>query len=105
MGSVPVQTERGSMPGDTQHRSRTWTSGMWMALFLAWFGGLWVPANHLAAQVGPSPDPTPLVIVLTRLDRGDVAAAERLMSENLPVTKQRLEAVIAEFDEKFDELG
>lgn len=59
----------------------------------------------LKAQVGPSSDPVPLVIILTRLDKGDVAGAERLMSDNLPVMKQRLEEVIKGFDEKFDELG
>ena len=57
------------------------------------------------AQVPPAPDPTPLSLVLLRLDAGDVAAAERLLGENMPVTKQRLEEKIAEFDQKFDELG
>ena len=59
----------------------------------------------LAAQAGPSPDPAPLVIILMRLERGDVAGAERLMRDNLPVTKSRLEAVLPEIDRKFDEAG
>ncbi|MBI4465645.1 MAG: tetratricopeptide repeat protein [Acidobacteria bacterium] len=62
-------------------------------------------AGLLNAQATPSADPTPLVIILARLDRGDVAGAERLMSENLPVTKRRLEDIVAEIDQKFDELG
>ena len=57
------------------------------------------------AQIPPAPDPTPLSLVLLRLDAGDVAAAERILGENMPVTKQRLEEKIAEFDQKFDELG
>jgi tetratricopeptide (TPR) repeat protein len=58
-----------------------------------------------AAQAGPSPDPAPLVIILMRLERGDAAGAERLMRDNLPVTKGRLEAVLPEIDRKFDEAG
>jgi len=46
-----------------------------------------------------------LIIILTRLDKGDVAGAERLMKDNLPVMKRRLEEVVAGFDQKFDELG
>jgi tetratricopeptide (TPR) repeat protein len=46
-----------------------------------------------------------LSLILVRLDAGDVAGAERLLGENMPVTKRRLEEKIAEFDQKFDELG
>ncbi len=59
----------------------------------------------LAAQTPPSSDPAPLAIVLTRLDRGDTEGAARLLKENLPVTKSRLEAVLQEIDRKFDEAG
>lgn len=57
------------------------------------------------AQVPPAPDPTPLSLIVVRLDAGDVAGARRLLSENLPVTKRRLEEKLTEFDQKFDELG
>lgn len=62
------------------------------------------PCRSLA-QVPPAPDPTPLSLILVRLEAGDTAAAERLLSENLPVQKRRLEEKITEFDQKFDELG
>jgi tetratricopeptide (TPR) repeat protein len=42
---------------------------------------------------------------MTRLDRGDEAGAERLMRDNLAVTKRRMEARLAQLDEKFDEAG
>ena len=73
-------------------------------LLVVVFGTLAIPRLS-PAQVPPAPDPTPLSLIVLRLDEGDVAAAERLLGENMPVTKQRLEDKIAEFDEKFDELG
>jgi len=57
------------------------------------------------AQVPPAPDPTPLSLIVVRLDAGDMAGARRLLSENLPVQKRRLEEKLTEFDQKFDELG
>jgi len=62
-------------------------------------------SQRLSAQAGPSGDPAPLALIMTRIDKGDQAGAERLMKDNLPVTKQRLERMIADFDEKFDEAG
>ena len=73
------------------------------ALFLAALLGIAPP--RLNAQVGPSSDPVPLIIILTRLDKNDEPGAERLMKDNLPVMKKRLEETIAAWDEKFDELG
>jgi len=61
--------------------------------------------QFLNAQVTPSTDPVPLIIIRARLDKGDTAGAERLMRDNLPVMKKRLEEMIAGFDQKFDELG
>lgn len=62
-------------------------------------------AALLAAQIPPSNDPAPLAIVLTRLERGDTEGAARLLKENLPVTRSRLEGVLEEIDRKFDEAG
>ena len=76
-------------------------------LFLSWCVGYspgW-NSNFLKAQVTPSSDPVPLMIMLTKLDQDDVAGAERLMGENLEVVKQRLEGVLGELDQKFDHLG
>ncbi len=76
-------------------------------LFLSWCVGYspgW-NSNFLEAQITPSSDPVPLMIMLTKLDQNDVAGAERLMGENLEVVKQRLEGVLGELDQKFDHLG
>ena len=77
------------------------------ALLLTWcvaYPSGW-QSGLLEAQVTPSSDPVPLMILLTKLDQGDVAGAERLMGENLEVVKQRLEGVLGELDNKFDQLG
>ncbi len=76
-------------------------------LFLSWCVGYSPGWNSglLEAQVTPSSDPVPLMILLTKLDQGDVAGAERLMGENLEVMKQRLEGVLGELDQEFDHLG
>ena len=68
-------------------------------------GAVGIGVSKLSAQLAPSPDPVPLVIILARLDKGDMAGAERLMSDNLPVMKRRLEETLAGFDQKFDDLG
>ena len=59
----------------------------------------------LEAQVTPSSDPVPLMILLTKMEQGDVAGTERLMAENLEVMKQRLEEVLGQLDQQFDHLG
>ncbi len=59
----------------------------------------------LEAQAPPSSDPVPLMILMTKMDQGDVAGTERLMGENLEVVKQRLEGVLEELDDQFDQLG
>lgn len=87
-------------------RPLRWRStGTRVASVLSGFILLVASSPRLAAQAPPSPDPTPLSLILLRLDRGEVASAERLLRENLPVMKRRLEDKIAEFDAKFDELG
>ena len=73
--------------------------------FLSWFCLLFVNPSSLTAQAAPSSDPTPLALVLLRLERGDREGAARLLGENLPVTKSRLESVLGEVDRKFDEAG
>ena len=82
-------------------------AGILAVLFFCWLGGNPWGSNRglLEAQVAPSSDPVPLVILLTKLDQGDVAGAERLMGENLEVVKQRLEGVLGELDRQFDQLG
>ena len=66
---------------------------------------LFVNPPRVTAQPVPSSDPSPLATVLLRLERGDREGAARLLRENLPVTKNRLEGVLAEVDRKFDEAG
>jgi len=73
-------------------------------LFLIGFATLATPVWS-PSQIPPAPDPTPLSLIAVRLDAGDVAGAERLLGENLPVQKRRLEEKLTEFDQKFDELG
>ena len=73
--------------------------------FLSWFCLLFANPPGLAAQAAPSSDPTPLALVLLRLERGDTEGAARLLGENAPVTKSRLEGVLEEVDRKFDEAG
>ncbi len=63
-----------------------------------------LPAR-LAAQAGPSPDPAPIFLLKTILDEGNVAHVERLIRDNLEVTKSRLEDFIVARDGRFDELG
>ncbi len=75
------------------------------ALFACAVAWLAIPPVFLIAQVGASPDPVPLVIILAKLDKGDEAGAARLMKDNLPVMKKRLDELIASYDNKFDELG
>ena len=91
-------------PARRAHRRRI---GILAVLFLFWFAVYPSGRNAglLEAQVIPSSDPVPLVILLTKLDQGDVAGAERLMAENLEVVKQRLEGVLGELDRKFDQMG
>ena len=72
---------------------------------LLWFCLLFVNPSSLTAQAVPSSDPSPLATVLLRLERGDTNGAARLLGENLPVTKARLEGVLADVDRKFDEAG
>src|SRR5262249_29141482 len=101
------QVEGGLMR--TRARAMYWFGGSTTAkgsvFAILLFCCLGTGSNLLMAQAKPSPDPVPLIIILTRLDKGDPAGAERLMRDNLPVMKKRLEEKIAEFDEKFDELG
>jgi len=82
---------------------RVMTARRWLFFLVAFASAAWPCVSQ--AQVPPAPDPTPLSLIVVRLDAGDVAGAERLLSENMPVTKRRLEEKIAEFDQKFDELG
>ncbi|MBI3934430.1 MAG: hypothetical protein HY316_07030 [Acidobacteria bacterium] len=77
-----------------------WTAALAMGVFLTL-----VCATRLAAQAGPSPDPAPLIILQSKLDHGQVEDAERLMKDNLVVTKERLEKLLEERDARFDELG
>lgn len=56
-------------------------------------------------QAEPSADPAPLFVLLTEIDHGQTADAERMMKDNLAVTKTRLDALIADRDNRFDELG
>jgi len=72
---------------------------------LLWFCLLFVNPSSLTAQAVPSSDPSPLATVLLRLERGDTKGAARLLGENLPVTKARLEGVLDDVDRKFDEAG
>lgn len=81
------------------NRSARATGGLLLALFPFAFQTL------RAWQAGPSPDPAPLIILLNKLDHGQTEDAERLMRDNLAVTHQRLEEVLAERDARFDELG
>ena len=88
-------------------RARGPRAGIGVVLLLCGLG-MYPWGSHrglLEAQVEPSSDPVPLVILLTKLDQGDVAGAERLMGENLEVVKQRLEGVLGELDRQFDQLG
>jgi tetratricopeptide (TPR) repeat protein len=62
-------------------------------------------SRRLAAQARPSPDPAPIFLLKTMLDFGETEKAERQMRDNIPVTKSRLEDLIAERDVRFDELG
>ena len=78
--------------------------GLWIAV-LAPCCCLLVYAARLFAQAGPSADPPPLMILMTKLDHGEEADAERLIKDNLVVEKKRLEDLIDERDSKFDELG
>lgn len=59
----------------------------------------------VAAQSRPSADPVPLYLLATLVKYGEIEKAERQMKDNLPVTRQRLEELIAERDRRFDELG
>lgn len=90
---------------------RRWRPG-WIAflkgpqfvlVLVTWLLG--TAAVRLEAQAPPSADPMPLVVILTRAEKGDVPGAERLMRDNLPVEKRRLEETLAQFDQKFDDLG
>jgi tetratricopeptide (TPR) repeat protein len=67
----------------------------------------WLMASspHLAGQAGPSSDPAPLFILMNKIDHNEMDDAERLMKDNLAVTKTRLEELINERDTRFDELG
>lgn len=64
-----------------------------------------VSSPRLAGQAGPSADPAPLFILLNKIDHNEMDDAERLMKDNLAVTKTRLEELINERDTRFDELG
>ena len=57
------------------------------------------------SQTAPASDPTPLAVILSKLDRGSTEDAERYIKENPAVMKQRLEGVLQEIDQSFDELG
>ncbi|MSO19141.1 MAG: hypothetical protein EXQ56_01550 [Acidobacteria bacterium] len=57
------------------------------------------------AQAVPSEDPVPLIILMDKLDHGQVADAERYLKDNPPVIKKRLEELIEQRDTRFDELG
>ena len=86
---------------ETRPRSR-WIAYSWSLLILwVWLVG----AAPLRAQLPASADPAPLIVILWELERGDTAAAEQLIGENLPVMKSRLEGVLREIDQDFDELG
>jgi tetratricopeptide (TPR) repeat protein len=76
-----------------------------LLLRIRFFVAAVLAASYSFAQIPPAPDPTPLSLILVRLDAGDTAGARRLLSENLPMQKRRLEEKVAEFDEKFDEIG
>src|SRR5581483_11619121 len=103
-----IKNKGGDMQTEPAIRRR-WRAASVSRHFALFFvlAGCWLASSQsgLNGQAAPSPDPVPLLIILTRLDKGDVAGAERLMSDNLPVMKRRLEEVIAGFDQKFDELG
>ena len=73
-----------------------------LAAVLSWGGLATVPA---AAQAPGEEDPALVRILVWQLERGDTAAAERLLRENLTRIKPRLEAVIQEIDREFDILG
>ena len=75
-----------------------------LGAYLLGIGSL-VTSLAAGAQITPAKDPTPLIVILGRLDRGDPAGAERLLRENLPVMKARIESVLQEIDQEFDELG
>jgi tetratricopeptide (TPR) repeat protein len=85
-------------------RSRRRTYGMWIAA-LAPGCCLLLYAARLLAQAGPDSDPVPLIILMNKLDHGQQADAERLIKDNLAVTKKRLDELIDDRDSKFDELG
>ncbi|MGH9782950.1 MAG: tetratricopeptide repeat protein [Terriglobia bacterium] len=73
-----------------------------VAIVLAWLGLAGVPA---VAQAPGEEDPALVRILVWQLERGDTAAAERLLQENLTRIKPRLEAVIQEIDREFDIIG
>lgn len=61
--------------------------------------------RRAGAQAVPSEDPVPLIILMNKLNRGENDDAERLMKDNPPVIKKRLEELIDQRDTRFDELG
>src|SRR5262245_33666567 len=98
------------MKGIAMHyHSRAWSNRntlIWLlALLVPWITLLPGYVSRLFAQTGPSPDPAPLVILMSKLDHSQQADAERLIKDNLSVTKKRLEELIENRDSKFDELG